>query len=306
MASRRALPLNGIRAFEAAGRHVSFTKAAAELHVTHGAISRQVSQLEAWLGAPLFLRSPSQLTLTEAGRVFLAEATAALDRLAVASLGVMERAAPSALQVSAPPTFTMRWLIPRLSGFHRRRPGIEVRMTASLEPVRFQPGGYDIAIRGAQAPLPGCVSLPFMTELILPVCHPSLAEGGRLARPDDLAQQVLIGYGTEPYAWADWLKAAGIPELRPARMQRFEQMFFALQAASEGLGVVLVPAFLVMDDILAGRLVAPFGTLGAKRRRYFANAARRSPAVAGFVEWLQGEGRDTEAMMEGWVKRLTP
>lgn len=304
MASRRALPLNGIRAFEAAGRHVSFTKAAAELHVTHGAVSRQVAQLEAWLGVPLFHRHPSQLTLTEAGRHFLTEATAALDRLAVASLGVMERAAPSALQVSAPPTFTMRWLIPRLSGFQRRRPGIEVRMTASVAPVRFQTGGYDIAIRGAQEPLPGCISLPFMTELILPVCHPDLAEGGRLAQPGDLSGQVLISYGTEPYAWADWLAQTGLSDLRPQQALRFEQMFFALQAASEGLGVVLVPVFLVMDDIIAGRLVAPFGTRGVKRRRYFANAAVRSPAVTAFIEWLQSEGRDTETMMEAWASSL--
>lgn len=294
---RKLPPLNAIRAFEAAARHVSLTRAAEELGVTHGAVSRQVAQLEAWLGAPLFHRRPAQLSLTEAGRAFLPEATAALDRLALAAQGVREAAPPGALQVNAPPTFTMRWLIPRLSTFHRRHPGLEVRITTGLAPVRFGPGGYDIAIRGAQAPLEGCVSLPFMTELILPVCHPDLCEGG----PPDLARQTLIAYATEPVPWAEWLGAAGMAGLRPAATLGFEQMYFALQAAQEGLGLALVPVFLVLDDIAAGRLAAPFGMRGARRRRYFANAARRAPAVDAFIAWLEREGRDTEGAMEEWA-----
>ena len=300
---RRLPPLNAIRAFEAAGRHVSFTKAAEELRVTHGAISRQVAQLEAWLGISLFLRKSSQLSLTPSGRSYLAEVTAALDRLAVASLHLLDQAAPSTtLHVNAPPTFTMRWLIPRLSGFQRRHPGMEVRMTTSLAPVRFEAGGYDVAIRGAHAPLPGCVSVPFMTELILPVCHADLAESGQLREPCELAVQTLISYATEPYAWTDWLAAAGVAGLRPAGALRFEQMYFALQAAAEGLGVVLVPVFLAIDDILAGRLCAPFGTLAARQRRYYANAAHQRPAVDAFIEWLVREGRDTEQAMEAWAK----
>ena len=303
MPGRKLPPLNAIRAFEAAGRHVSFTKAAAELHVTHGAVSRQVAQLEAWLGTALFLRKPSQLSLTEAGRSYLAEATAALDRLALASLHLLDQTPPSTLRVNAPPTFAMRWLIPRISGFQRRRPGVEVRMTTSLAPVRFEADGYDVAIRGAQAPLAGCVSVPVMTELIVPVCHADLAEKGRLREPRDLAAQILISYGTEPYSWPDWLAAAGVGELRPAGALRFEQMYFALQAAAEGLGVVLVPVFLVIDDIVAGRLCAPFGARAARRRRYYANAARRAPAVDAFIEWLVHEGRDTEQAMEAWAEK---
>lgn len=302
MPSRKLPPLNAVRAFEAAGRHVSFTKAAAELHVTHGAISRQVAQLEAWLGTALFLRRPSQLSLTPAGRRYLSEVTAALDRLAVASLHLREEAPRSTLHVNAPPTFTMRWMIPRLSGFQRERPGVEVRMTTGIDAVRFEAGGYDVAIRGGQAPLPGCISVPFMTELILPVCDAALAERGRLRTPDDLAAHTLISYTTEPYDWADWLTAAGVEGLRPVGTLRFEQMFFALQAAAEGLGIVLVPVFLAIDDILAGRLCAPFGPLAARRRRYYAHAARRSPAVDALIEWLLREGRATEEAMDAWAK----
>jgi LysR family glycine cleavage system transcriptional activator len=294
--NRRIPPLNAVRAFEAAGRHASLTKAAAELGVTHGAVSRQVAQLEAWLGTPLFLRRPAQLVLTETGRGYLAEVTAALDRIALASLHVIDQAAPSTLHVNAPPTFAMRWLIPRMSGFQRRHPGVEVRMTTSLAPVAFD-GGYDIAIRGAQAPLAAAVSEPFMTEVIVPVCHADLTEGGRLRDPGDLADCTLISYGTEPYSWADWLRAAGVPDLRPAGTLRFEQMYFALQAAAEGLGVVLVPVFLTIDDIIAGRLCAPFGTLAARQRRYYANAAARTPLTSAFIDWLVGEGRDTEQCM---------
>lgn len=294
--SRRLPPLNAIRAFEAAGRHESLTKAAAELGVTHGAISRQVAQLEAWLGTALFLRRPAQLILTEVGRGYLAEATAALDRIALASLHARDQAAPTALHVNAPPTFTMRWLIPRLSGFQRAHPGIEVRMTTSLAPVIFD-GGYDIAIRGAQAPLAAAVSEPFMTEIIRPVCHADLAEGERLRSPRDLAACTLIAYATQPYSWPEWLEAAGVPDLRPAGTLQFEQMYFALQAAAEGLGIVLVPAFLTTDDIAAGRLCAPFGTLAARQRRYFANAAAHTPLVDAFIGWLIQEGRDTERSM---------
>ena len=249
--SRRLPPLNAVRAFEAAGRYVSFTKAAAELNVTHGAVSRQVALLEDWLGVPLFRRTPSQLSLTEAGRGYLAEATATLDRLALASQQLSDQAAPRTLHVSAPPTFTMRWLIARMSGFQRRRPEVEIRMTTSLAPVNFAEHGYDVAIRGAHEPLNGCVSQPFMTEIIVPVCHADLLEGGRLQTPADLAQQSLISYGTEPYAWADWLQAVGEPHLKPAASLKFEQMYFALQAASEGLGVVLVSVSVLSASLSA-------------------------------------------------------
>ncbi|NUZ07299.1 LysR substrate-binding domain-containing protein [Piscinibacter koreensis] len=300
--SRRLPPLNAIRAFEAAGRYVSFTKAAVELNVTHGAVSRQVALLEEWLGTSLFRRTPSQLALTDAGRAYLAEVTAALDRIAVASLQLTDQAAPTTLHINAPPTFAMRWLIARLSGFQRRRPEVEIRMTTSLAPVNFQEHTYDVAIRGAQAPLLGCVSKPFMTELIVPVCHVDLTENGRLRVPADLVNQSLIGYSTEPYAWADWLQAVGEPNLKPAGMLKFEQMYFALQAAAEGLGVVLVPLFLAIDDIIAGRLCTPFGPLAAKQRRYYANAAQSGPAIDAFFEWLLREGHDTERSMAEWAR----
>jgi LysR family glycine cleavage system transcriptional activator len=300
--TRKLPPLNAVRAFEAAARHVSFTKAAAELNVTHGAVSRQVALLESWLGIPLFRRTPSQLVLLDAGRGYLAEVTAVLDRLSLASMHLLDQAAPTALTISAPPTFTMRWLIARMSGFQRRRPDVEIRMTTSLAPVQFDHHEYDVAIRGAHGPIAGTVSIPFMTELILPVCHVDLLDRGLSGDPTTLAQHTLINYTTEPYAWADWLTAAGLSHFKPLQQMNFEQMFFALQAATEGLGVVLVPLFLAIDDILAGKLCTPFGPLGAKQREYFSSAASRNPVVDSFNEWLLDQGRQTEASIAAWAR----
>lgn len=302
--SRKLPPLNAVRAFEVAARHVSFTKAAEELHVTHGAVSRQVALLEEWFGRSLFRRSSSQLTLTNAGRTYLAEATAVLDRLAVASMYLLEQATPSALRINAPPTFTMRWLIARMAGFQRRRPDIEMRLTTALAPVNFNENAYDIAIRGAHSPLDGCQSVPFMTEIIAPVCHTDLLKGRSLLQPQDLPAQTLIGYATEPYSWTEWQEATDCANYRPADTLKFEQMYFALQAASEGLGIVLVPLFLAVDDIVAGRLCVPFGLQGAKRRSYYANflsTADASPIIKNFTDWLQQEGQDTERSITDWA-----
>lgn len=303
---RRIPPLNAVRAFEAAARHVSFTRAAEELHVTHGAVSRQVAALEDWLGIALFHRGASQLTLTEEGRAFSQELTSLLDRLAIVTMHMSQKTAPRTLGVSAPPTFTMRWLIPRMSSYQRKHPEVEIRLTTSLAPVNFLENSYDIAIRGAHEPTAGCQSIPFMTETIVPVCHVDLVQSGGLRSPSDLCHHTLIRYATEPYSWPVWLQAAGAPA-SSANTLNFEQMFFALQAAMEGLGVVLVPLFLVADDIVAGRLCAPFGLRAAMQRTYYANislASTRNAVIGGFCDWLVEEGRSTEEFIDAWIREM--
>ncbi|GAA4340272.1 transcriptional regulator GcvA [Pigmentiphaga soli] len=297
--------MNAVRVFEVAARHVNFTKAAEELHVTHGAVSRQVAQLEAWLGTPLFRRSASQLALTEAGRDYFEQITAALDRIAVASMQAQQQAALTGLKVSAPPTFTMRWLIPRLSRFQRRRPDIDVRLTTSIAPINFQDQGYDLAIRSGDAPLPNCRSVPMLNETVVPVCHVDLLERPGLARPQDLARHTLISYATESYSWSEWLQGAGCANLRPASILSFEQMYFSLQATLEGLGVMLVPLFLVIDDIVAGRLAAPFDAPPVMRRRYYVSypsVPGESRAARAFADWLVREGADTEKSLAAWER----
>lgn len=301
---RKLPPLNALRAFEAAGRHGSLTKAAQELYVTHGAISRHVAQLEAWLGGPLFHRSASQVRLTPTGKQYLAEITAALDRIAVASMHLQQQGAPTALRVNAPPTFAMRWLIPRMSLFQRRQPDTEIRLTTATLPVNFEEGTYDMAIRGSIAPLTGFRSVPFMSEIIMPVCHCEVRERVRLDSIEDLANHTLISYTTEPVRWDEWLRQSDAGDLRAANSLHFEQMYFALQAATEGLGLVLVPLFLVIDDVVAGRLCLPFGLRGARRRTYYSNTLASSPLTAvlsSFQDWLQQEGKDTERSIADWI-----
>ena len=293
---RRLPPLNAVKAFEAAARLVSFTKAGEELNVTHGAISRQVALLESWLGVTLFQRVKSQVVLTEAGRKFLMKIGDALDQISLAAIHVAQDADPVTLTVNAPPTFTLRWLIPRLSTFQRRHLGINVRLTTSLHPVDFSKEKYNIAIRGAQEPLPGILSRTFLTESILPVGHPDLLEKQSLATPADLAHHTLLSYSTEPYSWTEWFEEVNATDVKPAGVLKFEQMYFALQAAMEGLGVALIPYFLIADDIATGRLCTPFGSLGVRTRNYYANlnpAAMHNPAQDAFCNWLEQEGMST-------------
>ena len=298
---RKMPPLNAVRAFEAAARHISFSKAAKELFVTHGAISKQVAQLEDWLGTRLFHRAHSQLSLTEAGHALLEQVAPALDRIALAAEQVIQQSSTQVLRINAPPTFTMRWLIPRLSSFQRSHPGAELKLTTSTHPIRFEDQAYDMAIRGSIRPFSGMVSQAFMEEDILPICHPDLLEKGRLREPSDLAKHTLISYDTEPVSWRDWLSANGLSEVVARKNLPFEQMYFALQAAAEGLGIVLVPLFLVADDVIAGRLCAPFGMGLTHQRQYFicsAKGAESEGIGAEFVQWLVKEGRDTEKSIQ--------
>ncbi|WP_170942103.1 LysR substrate-binding domain-containing protein [Noviherbaspirillum denitrificans] len=298
---RRIPPLNAVKAFEAAGRLLSFTKAGQELNVTHGAVSRQVATLEEWLGVALFHRVNSQLILTEAGSLFLAEIGAALDKIALAAIQAANEVASVQLVVNAPPTFVLRWLIPRLATFQRKNLGVKLRLTTSVAPVDFSRGEYTVAIRGAVEPMPGIYSCAFLTERILPVCHPDLMEKFQFSSPEDLANQTLLSYSTEPYSWHDWFATVGAPDVRPAAMLNFEQMYFALQAAEEGLGLALIPYFMVVDEVAAGRLCTPFGVLGMRTRKYFANVKPGSTpnsAIDAFCNWLMQEGENTTALCD--------
>jgi len=302
---RKLPPLNAVRVFEVAARHVNFTKAAEELHVTHGAVSRQVALLEEWLGVPLFLRSASQLALTDAGREFLEQVAMGLDLIAVASMQVKQRSTRTRLRVNASPTFMMRWLIPRLSRFQRRMPEIDVRLTTSIAPINFQEHGYDIAIRSGYGPLPNCRSVAVVREIVVPVCHVDLLEWPGLAKPEDLSRHTLLSYATESYSWSEWLHDVGCDHVRPGNILSFEQMYFSLQAMIEGLGVMLVPLFLVIDDVIAGRLAVPFDTPPVKRRTYYAGyphlPVEHGP-VNMFCDWLASEGAEAEQSLGAWMR----
>jgi len=297
-------PLNAVRAFEAAARHVSFTKAAAELCVTHGAVSRHVATLEDWLGVRLFQRSPSHLTLTTAGLSYLRDVSVALGRLETASMYIMQRLSPSFLRVNTAPTFAMRWLMGRLSAFQRKHPELELRLSTSGEPASFIGDAYDVAIRSAIEPVGGCGVARVMSDVLAPVCHVDLLESRSLRTPADLAGVTLISYGSAPLGWADWSDIAGAPCLRSASTLHFEHMCLALQAAREGLGIALVPIGLVADELVAGHMCVPLGTQGMSQlswNAHFAGSAGECPVVGAFIEWLAREGSDSEELLSAWA-----
>jgi LysR family transcriptional regulator, glycine cleavage system transcriptional activator len=238
MVRRHLPPLNAIKAFEAAARLGSFTRAAEELNVTHGAISRQIRVLEDWLGVRLFLRTSRGDARRDGSP---GRSRPALDRLANAYQRARSSAqARGSLCVSALPTFAMRWLIPRLSEFERDHPGLELRIVTASTPSEQFRMEADVVISGPSRQ-PGWSGKWFLGEARLPVLSPDLMQRRPLRTPADLARHTLLHAVTLREAWPRWLTAADVPDLKPAREQVYEHFYFAIQAAIEGLGVVMGP-----------------------------------------------------------------
>lgn len=289
MARRRLPPLKALPAFEEAARQLSFSAAARELNLTHGAISRQMKSLETHLGVRLFRRLNRRVELTEAGAAFLPAARTALDvvEASAARLSAATRHGP--LVVSCLPTFMMRWLIPRLYDFNARHPAIDVRLSASSAAVDFARDGVDVAIRiGAGSWPEGIEAHAFMNEEIGPVCSPALAERRKLRRPADLAQHTLLHTETRADAWSDWLARSKTAGVDASKGQRFEHFYFLLEAAVAGLGVAVAPRPLVIEDLKLGRLVAPFGFLRSGRQYCLLYPAELAgvPKVRTFRSWI--------------------
>jgi LysR family transcriptional regulator, glycine cleavage system transcriptional activator len=298
---RHLPPLNSLRAFEAAARLGSFKAAAAELFVTHGAISRHIQQLEAWLGAPLFERHNRRVTLTDSGSRYVAEVSAVFDRLALATAQQLEQGRHRVLRVNVPATFTLRWLLPRLSTFQLSHPGIEVRLTTSNEPLGSLTQGFDLVIRGGPQAADGYLAREFLSEARLPVCSPALLKQHPLQTPADLRHHTLLHAATYPAMWSEWLTAAGVPELQAGHSQAghaltLEHFYLTLQAALDGLGVAMGPMALVADEVAEGRLIMPFSSPALPSWRYFVYMPKEraaDPAVTAFCAWLEAAGRGT-------------
>lgn len=296
---RRSLPpLNAVRAFEAAARLGSFKEAAAELSVTHGAVSQQIRLLEAWLGPPaLFLRSVRRVVLTPAGAALLAEFGPALDRIsgAVQHHRARQGDAPVAvLRVNALATFSMRWLLPRLNRFRDEHPDIEVRLSTSNDSIDALADPFDVVIRGGPDSFHGFSSRFVLPERRLPVCSPALREQQPLDAVADLSRHTLLHVTSMPRLWQDWLTEAGQSGLRPTRSLTLDHFYLTIQAALDGLGVAMGPTALVADDLATGRLVTPFPDISLPARSYFAYlpaGSSENPHAAVFCDWLEKQGR---------------
>lgn len=285
-------PFPALRAFEAAARHESFSAAGVELHVTHGAISRQIAAFEAWLGKPVFHRHGKRVKLTDEGRRYLATVEAAFDSIAGATVQLRETGAARVLRINALPTFAMKWLLPRLSRFQREAPNVELKLSTSNAPLGSL-DGFDVAIRRGPGRWPNCTSGRFLDESVIPVCSAALLKRAPIASADDLARHVLLHSDTRPDAWREWFAAAGAP-LKGRKKQSFDHFYLALQAAVDGLGVALGPLPLIADELASGRLVTPLPGPRIATRSYWWIAPRETAndvLVGRFCAWLDAQAQ---------------
>jgi len=301
---RRLPSLNALKAFEAAARHESFTQAAQELCVTQGAVSHQVKALEAELGVRLFQRERQRLVITEAGRSYLEVVRDAFDRVAAGTERLLQRQSGGVLTVSTSPNFASKWLVHRLSRFAEKHPDIDLRVSASLHHIDFAREDIDLAIRHGDGRWSGLHMTRLCTEALFPVCSPKILNGrGRraLRAPSDLKHYVLL-HLDDRRAWASWLEAAGVDGVDVTRGSIFNQASIAIDAAADGQGVALARTALAVWDLLAGRLVRPFGPELPVPYAYWIvcpKATADLPKIVAFRDWLVGEAMEDARRLDG-------
>jgi LysR family glycine cleavage system transcriptional activator len=284
-------PLNALRVFAAAARHRSFTRAAAELHVTQTAVSHQMRLLEAHLGLTLFVRLPRQLVLTADGRAYAAELQRAFERIRLATAGLHAHPGREVLAVTSLPSFAARWLVPRLGPFTHDHPNIDLRIIATERPLDFSREPVDVGIRFGYGRYVGLRTEKLMDDVCFPVCSPALLRRRpALRRPTDLRRHVLL-HDDSPDDWRRWLREAGVSQANPERGHIFTDGSMMLQAAADGQGVALGRQVLVAGDLASGRLVRPFASspvLATDRAYYLVTSEQTSelPRVQAFRAWL--------------------
>jgi LysR family glycine cleavage system transcriptional activator len=294
-------PLNALRAFEAIARHLSFARAAEELHVTPAALSHQIRGLEEELGVALFHRRTRSIELTDAGRLMYPGLHAGFQSLRHAVSQVETARGQNILVISATPGLVAKWLMPRLWRFLRAHPEIDARVSATMRLVDFSADRVDAAIRLTKRPMPELHAEKLFEDAMLPVCAPALVEQG-LRAPADLVRFPLIHYDfatsmQAPPAWAEWFAVAGLPPADVLRGLRLNAADHVLDAAVSGAGVALAHKLIASDDVHSGRLVTPFGPeLPLSSAYHFAcpKGHETRPNVRAFREWLFAEMEETK------------
>jgi LysR family glycine cleavage system transcriptional activator len=292
--------LRSLRAFDAAARNLSFTKAADELHVTPAAISHQIRELEEQIGASLFARTSRSMRLTREGQILREAAAEALETIGRSLQRIRKLKNQKQIKVSATPSLGAKWLVPRLDRFMAEVPGAEVRLDVSSALTDFDRDDVDVAIRFGQGNYPGLrVDLLFL-DTVFPVCSPKLMEGAKpIRKPRDLLQHPLIHLDWDAQGlpwpnWRMWMQAAGVHDYEEVGGLRFRQTSFAIEAAIDGQGVALGDSNLVADDIAAGRLIKPF-ELSLRAPPQFSyyiispEETADTPMVRAFREWALKE-----------------
>jgi LysR family glycine cleavage system transcriptional activator len=290
MVSGKLPPLNALRAFLVAARHLSFSHAAVELNVTHGAVSRQVRGLEEFLGVTLFERQVRKVVLTAAGQQLFADAAPAIEQISAAARALMVRAPARAVRINARTSFAVRWLIPRLPDFVAHHPGIEPHLVTTLLPPEKAPEAFDIAIRRGVGGWPAAVKAqPFLEDELVAVAAPSLLKDKPIADARALAQHALLVCKTRKQDWDDWKTHVGLPRLKPARRLELDHSHIVLQAAVDGLGFAITAVSLLGADVAQGRLVCPLPEL-------------RMPLQPMYYGRAPGSGRETQLFAD-WLNR---
>jgi LysR family transcriptional regulator, glycine cleavage system transcriptional activator len=298
---RRLPPLNALKAFEAAARYESFTRAAEELCVTQGAVSHQVKALEAELALKLFNRERQRLVITEAGRAYLEVVRDALDRIAAGTERLLQRQSAGALTVSTSPNFAAKWLVHRLGRFAEAHPGIDLRVSAALHHVDFAREDVDLAIRHGDGQGAGLHVTRLCREDLTPVCSPKLLRGRNgLRKLSDLARHTLL-HVNDRTDWVKWLDAAGARNVDPSRGPVLNQASMALDAAVDGQGVALARSALAAWDLIGARLVQPFELALPLPYAYWIvcpKATANLPKIVTFRDWLLSEAVEDERRLQ--------
>jgi len=286
-------PLTALRAFAAAGEHLSFQDAAHELGVTPSAVSHQIRMLEEWLETPLFTRMARRIALTPAGKRFHRDVSMALNGVAVAASRLRDSKKRTTLKISALPLITNVWLIPRLAAFEAKHPDITLAIETENRVADIEDEDVDIGIRNVRAPTPGLVARKLLDIKLMPLCARKLTTGAHALRePRDLAHHTLIHVSARPGAWERWLSIVGLKGLKPKRHLTFDTVPAALEAASRGHGVTLGMSPLVWESPTVTSLVVPFPQKVEADSAYYLvhrKADRSRPEIRAFVEWIAKE-----------------
>lgn len=287
---RRVLPsLPSLTIFEAAARHSSFTRAAEELNLSQSAVSKQIQSLESFLRLRLFERIRQRIVLTEAGQLYLARVREALEILESATMEALaHQGGGSMLNIATLPTFGSRWLAPRIGRFRARHPRIALNLTARTWPFDLVEENIDVAIYFGEKPWPGGPSDVLMEEEVIPVCAPSLvAPNGPIRGAADLDGVVLLHHRARPRAWKDWLQLAGENSVNPFHGARLEQFEMIIQATISGMGMAIIPRFMIEAELANGALIAPFGQPMKSRESYYLVCPERKSELAAVREFRQ-------------------
>jgi DNA-binding transcriptional LysR family regulator len=282
-------PLNALRVFEVTARAGSYTQAARELHLTHGAISRQVRLLEQALGQPLFRKEGQRMVPTLHARAFAREISAAFDHIGDAARRYGKKASSKVIRVNAPATLAMRWLIPQLPSFRADHPDVEVRVSTAFSNEPVLRGSFDVGIRRAPEDKAQFEVTPLFSEHSTVIASPAYLKQQRIRKPADLAKAVWLSTESRPGDWENWLAAAGCADLRAAQTLRFDHFFVTLQAVVDGMGLAIGPFPTLASDVELGRIATPLPELRSRGSDYYAVVPRDSDKpkfLRDFLDWL--------------------